>query len=322
MKSRPADVRSRHGLALLSALSLLALLGLLVAGAFASALLDRRSGRFAERDIALSAAVDYALLAPFADPYGAHLEELRDGETRTSAVAVSGVPTVESTISVTSLPTGVLWVVADAFTADGDGHRRVSRVGRFPLAALVPGGMVTSRGDVELGPGLTFASDTSWGPECAGLAAPRIILAPGAGVQPDSAAASLRTETRAEAADSGAYLQGAAGAAALAYAGVTHFPGDFVVATGFGAGVFLVDGRVRITGPYDFSGLIIARGGIEIEGGAVIRGAVMSFDSRPGAAGVRLGSSTLRFAPCTVARALKLAAPPRPVRQRSWAELF
>jgi Tfp pilus assembly protein PilX len=68
------------GVALFSALSLLALLGLLVAGGFATSLLDRRSAGVARTDAELSTAADYALQAVLAGWQTYGLADLQVGE--------------------------------------------------------------------------------------------------------------------------------------------------------------------------------------------------------------------------------------------------
>ena len=58
-------------------------------------------------------------------------------------------------------------------------------------------------------------------------------------------------------------------------------------------------------------------------GGLTVTGALMSFAApTDGAAAIDLAGATIRYAGCTVARAFRVAFPPRPVRDRSWAELF
>ncbi len=102
---------------------------------------------------------------------------------------------------------------------------------------------------------------------------------------------------------------------------VTYAPGDLSVSGGSASGLLIVDGRLHITGPFMFSGLIIARGGVETSGsGTTISGALLSF--APSNPGVQLRGVTLQFAPCAVLRALESAISPRPVRERSWAELY
>jgi hypothetical protein len=48
---------------------------------------------------------------------------------------------------------------------------------------------------------------------------------------------------------------------------------------------------------------------------------MLSFASSPQTA-ISLSSGTIDYAPCIVARELRRASPPRPVRERSWSEIF
>jgi hypothetical protein len=103
-----------------------------------------------------------------------------------------------------------------------------------------------------------------------------------------------------------------------------HFPviaarGDLVVTDGRGQGVLLVNGRLRIRGPFLFAGLILATGGIEVSGRDVsIYGAVLS----AGAGGVEWLAGELRRSSCALERARDAAARPYVVRRRGWAEVY
>ena len=82
--------------------------------------------------------------------------------------------------------------------------------------------------------------------------------------------------------------------------------GDLTVTNGRGQGVLLVNGRLRIEGPFSFFGVVVASRGIEITGPDVtIYGAVLSAGSQ----GVawRAGGE-LRRSTCAVARAAIAAA--------------
>jgi hypothetical protein len=86
---------------------------------------------------------------------------------------------------------------------------------------------------------------------------------------------------------------------------------------GPGAGVLIAGGIVIIASDAHFDGLILARGGLSIEAGAALRGAVhVAGDARV--------SGTVRRDPCAVAAALAAAqlTAARPVRGRSWVPAF
>jgi hypothetical protein len=95
--------------------------------------------------------------------------------------------------------------------------------------------------------------------------------------------------------------------------------GDLVVTDGRGQGVLLVNGRLRIRGPFLFAGLILATGGIEVSGHDVrIYGAVLS----GGPAGVEGLAGELRRSSCALLRAREAAARPYIVPRRGWAEVY
>jgi hypothetical protein len=101
---------------------------------------------------------------------------------------------------------------------------------------------------------------------------------------------------------------------------VINAVGDLSIARGRGQGLLLVAGTLRIEGPFLFTGVIIARGGIDVTGPDVrIYGAVASL----GTAGVRWGErGELRRSTCVVARVSEAAARAYPVPLRAWSELF
>ena len=103
--------------------------------------------------------------------------------------------------------------------------------------------------------------------------------------------------------------------------------GDLTIAGGAGSGIVLVQGRLRITGPFAFRGVIVARGGVEITGdGADITGSVLAArltttDAAPSAAALVVnGRAQLRASSCTAYRVFASRAGVRSVRARAWLE--
>jgi len=96
--------------------------------------------------------------------------------------------------------------------------------------------------------------------------------------------------------------------------------GDLTVTGDGGRGVIVVDGHLRIRGPYRFAGVIVARGGIDASGPDVsVYGTVLS----AGAGGVVWrAAGTLRRSSCAIERASRAASRPYVVGGRGWAELF
>lgn len=105
---------------------------------------------------------------------------------------------------------------------------------------------------------------------------------------------------------------------------VVHATGDLTVDGGSGAGVLLVDGRLRVTGAFRYTGLVVARGGIEFDAdGSAVTGAVVAGTPSGSGSAVRLnGATTLRASRCAVWQSLVANATPRPAPGRWWAELL
>jgi hypothetical protein len=104
------------------------------------------------------------------------------------------------------------------------------------------------------------------------------------------------------------------------YFPVIHAAGDIVVTAGRGQGLLLVDGRLRIEGPFVFAGVILAGGGVETSGvGVSIYGTVLS----GAAGGVRWSAAgRVQRSVCAVSRALAAAARPVSTGPRGWSELY
>src|SRR5437868_15175784 len=125
--------RARRGIAVVAALGLMALIGLMIAGAFAAASLGDKSSRLAQSDALLTTSADYAITTVLRDARGYGLSDLPLGQPRSFDVANPDASSVHSSVSVTRLPAGVLWLVVDSRIAGVDqGHRRINSVARFP----------------------------------------------------------------------------------------------------------------------------------------------------------------------------------------------
>lgn len=299
------------------------LLGLMVAGAFAASLLGERSSRLAQSDALLGASADYAITTVLGDPRGYGLADLSMGQGRSFDVSIPDAASVRASVSVTRLPAGVLWLVVDAAIAGVDqGHRRVNMVARFPSPGPPPPAAIVARGNVVARDDVAFASDTSGDPDCAVASSMDVVTAPGATA---SVGDSVRAVVLASASDSATYYMKARQLAMFdSAASVVHVRGDTTIAGGAFSGILLVDGSITVTGPFTVTGLVVARGSISaIAGGFSLSGAIMAFGNPTrGTTAVEIAHSTIRYAPCVVANALRRGARPRPVRQRSWAELF
>jgi hypothetical protein len=202
------------------------------------------------------------------------------------------------------------------------GHRRVNVVASFPMAGNAAGAAIVARGPVSVGPGVTFPSDAGAGPECLESTGIDVLLAPGADL---SGATPARTSHSPAAADSATFFLAARQLTALAAApSLIHVRGDTTIAGGTLDGILIVEGALTIVGPFVANGLIIAGGRVSARaGGLAVTGALMSFAvPADGTPAVELSDASVRYSECTIEHALRSANPPRPVRQRSWAELF
>jgi hypothetical protein len=313
----------RLGVALFGALSLLTLLGLLVAGAFASTLLDRRSARFVHTDAELSAAADYALHAALGEWDVGGFADIPLGETRSTSSVIPD-NSMKATVTATSLPNGALWLAATITSAFGNEMRRVNVTARFPFVAFQPDAALTAAGDVMLGPDVRFAVDSTGDKDCARAPIGDLVMAPASQLDLADTTGPPITVTRSNtASDSAHYLLGVDLLNRRRASRVIYVAGDTTISGGSASNVlFVAAGSIRITGPFDFSGVMIAGRGVDATlGDTRIRGAVLAFGA-PGAIALRLSRATVEFAPCITMRALKMAHGPHRVRARGWAELY
>lgn len=313
--------RPRRGVALAAVLGLMALLGILIAGAVAASGAAQRTARLSQTDAVLSASADYSLSVTLASWQESLLADLPLGVPRTIETTAPQTTPVPVTVTTTRLPDDVLWLVADARASGVDpGRRRFGLVARFAVPGRVPPAGIVARGNVVLAAGVRAIVDTSGEADCAAHSdAPAVLTAPGAIV---TSADSVRSDVSARAADSATYYQAAWQRTLLDSAiAVRHVLGDTTIAGGSYQGILQVDGTLRITAPFSATGLVIARGSIGASDSVNITGALLSFATSPATA-ISLSSGTIQYAPCVVARVLRHASPPRPVRERSWSEIF
>jgi hypothetical protein len=111
---------------------------------------------------------------------------------------------------------------------------------------------------------------------------------------------------------------------------LVYAQGDLHIDGGRGQGTLLVNGRLRITGPFVYSGQIVARGGIEsLSDGVELTGIVMSAARDVGDTTHGVGAPvalryaiTLRASGCDAQHSIASWLEPRVVRHRAWSELF
>ena len=108
-----------------------------------------------------------------------------------------------------------------------------------------------------------------------------------------------------------------------AYRPIVYVAGDLDLLPGRGQGVLLVEGHLRVHGPFDFAGLIMVRGGLDVASGdsavrlngAVFAGGVGSQTTPPAVL-------SITYSKCLLSNALLSSGQLVPLRTRSWKALF
>ena len=94
-----------------------------------------------------------------------------------------------------------------------------------------------------------------------------------------------------------------------------------------GQGILLVDGGLTITGGFEFYGLVIAKGSVDLGGtgstGGKVVGALMAQDSlKVSDQSIIQGNASVQYSYCAVQKAINGAARPTPLRGRAWTQLY
>ena len=108
-----------------------------------------------------------------------------------------------------------------------------------------------------------------------------------------------------------------------AYRPIIYVAGDLDLPPGRGQGILLVEGHLTLHGPYDFAGLIMVRGGLDVASGdsAVrLNGAV--FAGSVGAQTTPPAVLSITYSKCLLSNALLSSGQLVPLRSRSWKALF
>lgn len=309
--------RHRRGVALVAALLLVSFIALLIAGSLSASTIADRATTLAQIDARLMSAADFVIHAPLASPNAFGLAQLPLGVATPLNVA-SPDGDVEAHVSATRLPHGVIWLIADVAVPRVDqARRRVNLVASYVNVMPVPTAPIVARGNVRAGANATFSVDMSADADCNAAPSAFAMLAPGA-----SATNIARSISDARAADSATYGLGASQLAALRGAGVVHTLGDTTMSGTF-SGILIVDGNLTLSGPLSASGLVIARGRIDVGTHPfAIRGAVLSFAIPESQPAMDLGDASIEFAPCIIQEKLWNVSILSAVKYRSWQEMF
>lgn len=108
-----------------------------------------------------------------------------------------------------------------------------------------------------------------------------------------------------------------------AYMPIIYVTGDLDLLSGRGQGILLVEGHLRVHGPYSFAGLIMARGGLDIataDSAVHLKGAV--FAGSVGTQTTPPAVLSITYSKCLVSKALLSSGQLVPLRTRSWKALF
>jgi hypothetical protein len=90
-----------------------------------------------------------------------------------------------------------------------------------------------------------------------------------------------------------------------------------------GQGVLLVDGDLKLTGGFEWVGLIIVRGKIHISGnGNKITGAILAEGANVSSSGAVSGDVDVQYSSCAIDKAIGGASLGRPLNQRSWLQVY
>jgi hypothetical protein len=105
------------------------------------------------------------------------------------------------------------------------------------------------------------------------------------------------------------------------YFPIIYAPNGLQVNQGVGQGILLVDGDFRVTGRFDFYGIVIVKGVLETAGGgntgSHFRGAVMAANAYLEDNTVT-GNAVVNYSSCSVQRALQSAGSGAMLRSRGW----
>jgi hypothetical protein len=92
---------------------------------------------------------------------------------------------------------------------------------------------------------------------------------------------------------------------------------------GRGQGLLLIEGDFVVAGGFEFTGLIVAKGGIKVNGnGNKITGALLAQDVSIDDDNSISGNTTLQFSSCALSKAIKGSAFAEPLAYRSWVQLY
>jgi hypothetical protein len=275
------------------------MLGLLMTGAVAVAVNGQHAARLSTTDGVLIGAADYAAGELLADPRLFGLSDLPLGRGASFAMSVPGAANIQSSATVTRLPSALYWVVARAAMPGTDSARRtVNVVARTIWIGTPPAAPFVARGTTVLSPDVSVEAEPGGEADCAAAALPAPI----------------------ETADSVALFETPEAFSLGDAAGVRIVRRDTVITSGAFDGILMVDGDLTVDGAFDMRGLIVARGRVRSSIGLRLTGAVISRATGPAA--IDLRGATVRYSPCLVASIVRRVSSIEVVHGWGWTELF
>ncbi len=106
------------------------------------------------------------------------------------------------------------------------------------------------------------------------------------------------------------------------YFPIIHITGNLQGSQGYGQGILMIDGDLKVTGNFEFYGPVIVRGSFSTAGnGNHFYGGVLAADVDLSQNSV-LGNAVVTYSSCTLAQALTASSPARQFKERSWTEVF
>ena len=359
-RSRRADER---GMALALAIFALVVVGALVAGAFLAGHLEQRTGRsslYAEQAADAAEAGAAELLASWDAPT---LNALAPGSVATfPSTPLAGRASYHPTVTRLNAQLFLVQSHGTRVNASGGtlARRTVGLVARLASLGEGPGAALTTGKPVEIaGDEVTISGNDSASAaanECApGRSRPAARTAPPSSavfamfgdveferlaahatiVLPDttltsSLRPSLDDRNRCDTGDGANWGEPRTSSGAAFKACRRYFPIVFakgprltIAAGGRGQGILLVAGDLEITSDFDFTGLIVVKGGVRMSGpGSRITGALLAANEQEQSRTQLAGNATVQYSSCALRAALGGAAFAEPLGQRSWVQVW
>lgn len=113
---------------------------------------------------------------------------------------------------------------------------------------------------------------------------------------------------------------GEAAAPCSGYLPLVRVDGDLTLTGGVGQGILLVNGDLRVTGPFTFHGMMIVKGGVDITAPTDVRGILAAAELRSGAWSV--SQLKVHYSKCIISKSLDSSARLSPLSARAWIQLF